>query len=158
MTREAFINQVEDTQEALRRFLGVLCRGDAPRADDIAQEAYVKAYLASDTLGDESRFRPWLYRIAYNTFVSSARTERLTDDVDVAVALPSGQRADASFEYQELYVALERLSEKERTAILLYYMEGYQTDEIAVITGMSADAVRQQLSRGRAHLREILKR
>lgn len=72
--------------------------------------------------------------------------------------MPSGQRADASFEYQELYVALERLSEKERTAILLYYMEGYQTDEIAVITGMSADAVRQQLSRGRGHLREILKR
>lgn len=158
MTREAFINQVEDTQEALRRFLGVLCHGDAARADDIAQEAYVKAYLASDTLGDKSRFRPWLYRIAYNTFVSSARTERLTDDVDMAASMPSGQRADASFEYQELYVALERLSEKERTAILLYYMEGYQTDEIAVITGMSADAVRQQLSRGRAHLREILKR
>ena len=138
--------------------MGVLCRGDAPRADDIAQEAYVKAYLASDTLGDESRFRQWLYRIAYNTFVSSARTERLTDDVDMAASMPSGQRADASFEYQELYVALERLSEKERTAILLYYMEGYQTDEIAVITGMSADAVRQQLSRGRGHLREILKR
>ncbi len=158
MTREAFINQVEATQGALRRFLVVLCRGDAAGADDIAQEAYVKAFLAIDTLGDVSKFRPWIYRIAYNTFVSSTRSARENETVDKAVGIASDRRADAAFEYQELYAALDRLPDRERTSMLLHYMDGYKTDEIAAITGMSPDVVRQHLTRGRVRLREILKK
>lgn len=45
MTREQFIRQIEREQGPLRRFLCVLCGGDAQRADDIAQEALLKAYL-----------------------------------------------------------------------------------------------------------------
>lgn len=52
MTREEFTTHVERGRNALRRFLVALCCGDTSLADDIAQEAYIKAYLSSDGLSD----------------------------------------------------------------------------------------------------------
>lgn len=50
MTRQEFISQVESSQAAFRRFLVALCCGDSFLADDIAQDAYLKAYLSIDSL------------------------------------------------------------------------------------------------------------
>ena len=55
-----------------------------------------------------------------------------------------------------LYAALDRIPERERTSILLYYMEGYSVREISAIVEVSEEAVRQHLSRGRSHLRGLL--
>lgn len=157
MTREQFIYHVQATQKALRGFLVALCCGDSYRADDLAQDTLVKAYLAADTCRDNSRFKSWLMTIAYNTFISSNRAAGLdTVDVDHALHLSSGERADESFRYESLYRALSLIAPKERAAILLYYLEGYSVREISSMTDSGEAAVKQQLSRGRIHLREIL--
>lgn len=70
--------------------------------------------------------------------------------------MPGSDAADEAFRYQHLYLALDRLSVKERTAILLHYMQGYAINEIAEITNSSVDAVKAQLSRGRQHLKDLL--
>lgn len=157
MTREQFIHQVESIQKPFRRFLTALCCGDSQLADDIAQESLVKAYMSSDGLADRTKFRAWVFKIGYNTFISSRRAVRPTVDYDAAAGMASADSADSSFRYQALYAALDRLPGKERTSILLYYMEGYSIKEVAEITDASADAVKQHLSRGRMHLRGILK-
>ncbi|MDE6121254.1 MAG: RNA polymerase sigma factor [Muribaculaceae bacterium] len=144
------------TQKAFRRFLVALCCGDTQLADDIAQESYLKAYLALDTLKDSDKIRGWLYRIGYNTFLSHRRSERPTADYDEARTLAAPDASDGAFRYQELYAALNRLPSRERTAILLFYIEGYQTKEIAEIVEASEEAVRQQLSRGRNHLKQYM--
>jgi RNA polymerase sigma-70 factor (ECF subfamily) len=77
-------------------------------------------------------------------------------DINKANVVDSGMRADGEFEYQELYMALDSLSVKERSAILLYYMQGYTIREVAQITGDGEDAVKMQLSRGRTHLKNKL--
>lgn len=156
MNREQFISHVEGTQGALRRFLVALCCGDSALADDIAQETYIKAYLSSDSIRDSSRFTAWIYRIAYNTFINARRAVRPTERVEAVADEMSSDVADDSFRYQELYNALDRLSGRERTAILLFYLEGYSIKEIAEIIDVSQDAVKQQLSRGRAHLKDML--
>lgn len=156
MTREQFITHVEATQAALRRFLVALCCGDAALADDIAQETYLKAYLSSDGFRDPSKFSAWIHRIAYNTFISVCRTSRHTLDVDRAATIAADESADSAFRYQDLYAALEKLSEKERTAILLYYLEGCSVKDIAAVIEASEAAVKQQLSRGRIHLKGLL--
>ena len=69
MDRAQFINLVNGEQEQLRKFLLALCTGKRDEADDIAQEALVKAYLSSSGYQDEGKFTAWLYKIAYNTFV-----------------------------------------------------------------------------------------
>ena len=159
MTRERFIALAREEQEPLRRFLLALCCGNRDEADDIAQDALVKAYLAAE--GHEVRGRDvaWLYRIAYNTFLDACRCRRATQPLDALreQADPTFA-ADRDFRYQALYMALEQLPPKERSAILLFYIKGYAVREIADITASTEEAVRQQLTRGRNKLKTLLKR
>ena len=157
MTREVFIAQVEREQEALRGFLLALCCGNRSDADDLAQDALVKAYLSSAGYQDMGRFRSWLYKIAYNTFLNHNASLRTTESIEEARMLTSSTSADSGFEHQSLYLALRTLPPKERSAITLYYLNGYSIKEIAAITDTSEDAVKKQLSRGRDKLKEKLK-
>ena len=79
------------------------------------------------------------------------------DTLDEARTLISSQSAESSFEHQSLYLALRTLPPKERSAITLYYLNGYEIKEIATITDTSEDAVKKQLSRGRDKLKARLK-
>ena len=157
MTREGFIKQVEHEQGALRGFLLYLCCGNKEEADDIAQDALVKAYLSSAGYQEKGRFRSWLFKIAHNTFLNHKASCRTTESIDEARTLISNNEADASFEHQDLYLALRTLPPKERSAITLFYLNGYNIKEIAAITEASEDAVKKQLSRGRDQLKEKLK-
>ena len=157
MTRDVFIAHVEREQEALRSFLLALCCGNKDEADDLAQDALVKAYLSSTGYQDKGRFRSWLFKIAHNTFLNHRASIRTTETLDEARILISPNAADYSFEYQSLYLALRTLPPKERSSITLYYLNGYDIKEIAAITETSEDAVKKQLSRGRDKLKEILK-
>ena len=157
MTREVFIAHVEREQEALRGFLLALCCGKKDDADDLAQDALVKAYLSCAGYQDQGKFRSWLFKIAYNTFLNHKASLRCTESIDEARALVSSTHADAEFEHQDLYLALRTLPPKERSSITLFYLNGYSIKEIAAITDTSEDAVKKQLSRGRDKLKERLK-
>ena len=157
MTRKQFTELVVAEQEALRRFLLTLCCGNRDDADDLAQEALVKAYLASGSLRDGSKVKAWLYKIAYNTFISSRRSTQAIASIDETTDIADDSLApDSKYKYQELYAALAQMQPKERTALVLFYMNDYSVKEISTIVDCSEAAVRQQLSRGRDHLRERL--
>ena len=157
MTREVYIAHVEREQEALRGFLLALCCGKKDDADDLAQDALVKAYLSSAGYQDKGKFRSWLFKIAYNTFLNHKASLRCTESIDEARALVSSAYADSEFEHQDLYLAMRTLPPKERSSITLFYLNGYNIKEIAAITDTSEDAVKKQLSRGRDKLKEKLK-
>ena len=157
MTRDIFITLVEREQEALRGFLLALCCGKKDDADDLAQDALVKAYLSCAGYQDKGRFRSWLFKIAYNTFLNHKASLRCTESINEARTLVSSTTADSEFEHQDLYLALRTLPPKERSAITLFYLNGYNIKEIADITNTSEDAVKKQLSRGRDKLKEKLK-
>lgn len=156
MTREQFILHVEATQKALRRFLVALCCGNAMLADDIAQETYIKAYLSCDSINNKDKFNAWIFRIGYTTFLNYRRGTRITVGYEDAKEFTTQYEADSSFAYQDLYSALNKLPAKERTSVLLFYMEGYSIKEIAEIQDATQSAVKQYLSRGRYHLRGLL--
>lgn len=157
MDRDQFIAQVKSQQNALRGFLLALCGGNLADADDIAQEALVKAYLAIGRYSDSGQFKSWLFKIAYNTFLNHTASQKQYDSIDEACTVASQESADSSFSHQQLYLALSTLPPKERTAITLYDLSGYSIKEIAAITEVNADAVKKQMSRGREKLKNIIK-
>lgn len=154
MTREQFIEVIKKEQEPLRRFLLALCCGNRDEADDIAQEALVKAYLSLSKYEGTT----WLYRIAYHQFIDTTRCRRIMQPMDVLEKQEDASfAADRDFRFQSLYIALEELPPKERTAILLFYLNGYSIREITDIVEATEDAVKKQLSRGREKLKILLK-
>lgn len=163
MTRQQFIEQVAAEQESLRRFLRGLCGGDGFRADDIAQEALLKAYLSFERFEERARFSTWLFRIAYNCWHDHLRmSEREAGSVDALEGIDSsgidddGASADRRFEHQQLYLAIGSLSPQEKAVILLFYMEEKSIKEIEAVTGLPSGTVRSHLSRGRKHLKKFL--
>lgn len=158
MTREQFTEMVRREQEPLRRFLLALCCGDREEADDIAQEALVKAYLSLSDYEERGKGTAWLYRIAYRTFLDSCRNRPVLQPLEALASLEDTTfAADRDFRYQSLYLALEELPPKERSALLLFYIGGYSVREIAGIVDATEDAVKKQLSRGREKLKTLLK-
>ena len=160
MTVEQFIKAVEREQGPLRRFLRTLCRGDAATADDIAQEALLKAYLHFNDFNGKSKFSTWLYRIAFNSFsdwsVSASKKEKDCDTLDAPSAMKVAVVAEELKDYRPLYDAIDGLSEDERICVLLFYMEDRSIVEISNITNMPAGTVKSHLSRARVHLKTKL--
>lgn len=157
MTRGEFIQLIHDEQESLRGFLLVMCCGNKDEADDIAQDTLVKAYLAYTGYQDKGKFRSWLFKIAHNTFLNHKESQRTYDNIDEARNIVGTFDTDASYAHQDLYIALATLPPKERSAIVLFYLDGYSVREIATITDQSEDAIKKQLSRGRDKLKTRLK-
>ncbi len=157
MTRERFISLVRSEQESLRRFLLSMCNGDAALADDIAQDALVRAYVSSGSFLGLSKFSTWLFRIAYNCFVDHCRKAHADDvQVEASASVAASDSSDSAFRYQQLYQALERLQEKERAAISLFYFEDRSIKEISAILGIPQGTVKYHLSLGRNHLRQYI--
>lgn len=159
MSPERFIDLVRAEQESLRRFLLALCGGDSFEADDIAQDALIRAYVASGNFLGLSRFSTWLFRIAYNCYLDrrrKTRPETVPVDAGQALDVPSADETDSSFRYQRLYQALELLPEKEKAAIVLHYFEDMSIKEIASILQIPSGTVKYHLSIGRNHLKTLL--
>lgn len=159
MTRETFICEVRACQGSLRRFLASLCAGDASRADDIAQEALVRAYINSD--GFSGNFKAWLYRIAYNCFIDSTRrapAPAIDTGSPAAARIPSASESeDAAFRREEIQRALALIPEKERTAIVLHYFEDMPAKDIAAVMRAPIGTVLYWLSSGRRHLKQHIR-
>lgn len=157
MTRERFISEVRACQGRLRRFLTSLC-GDAALADDLAQEALVRAYVNSGRF--IGNFKAWLFRIAYNCFIDHLRrvpSPSVPFDSYEVLHVADASASDEAFRHEELQRALARIPEKERTAIVLHYFEDLPVKDIASIMQIPAGTVKYHLSVGRDHLKQLIR-
>lgn len=158
MNRKEFEQQVLINQEPLRRFLLNLCSGNAALSDDIAQEAFIKAYLNINSFNGLSKFSTWLFRIAFNCYCDSKRASQRYCLVEIEdKILTSQETTDKRYKNQELYMALGKLNEKERSIVLLFYMEDKSLKEISKITDFPVNTVKSHLSRAKTHMSEHLK-
>jgi RNA polymerase sigma-70 factor (ECF subfamily) len=139
--------------------------GSAADAEEVTQEAFVKAYNALPRFRTGSPFRPWLLRIVANEARNRRRTlgrrahllNRAADEAasgDPARS-PEAELVDAE-RRDELFAALARLKEEERTAIIARYFIGLTDEETAAALGVRRGAVKMRVFRALEHLRAEL--
>jgi len=133
-------------------------------AEDVAQEALLRAYSKFDRLRDRNRFRAWLVRIAFRLALDRLRSGKRRELRDTLwsqpVRQPLGATAEdlaVSNEFQaHLENALAELPEKLRLVLLLAAMEGHTIDEIASMLGISTGTVKSRIFYARRQLAEKL--
>jgi RNA polymerase sigma-70 factor (ECF subfamily) len=133
---------------------------DRARAEDLAQETFVRAWQALPAYRFESAFSTWLHRLAVNTALMDLRARRSRIQADGDEALEYVGSADSAGHGTALTMDLERavatLPPRARAVLVLYDVEGWKHEEIADALGMAVGSSKAQLHRARALLRERL--
>ena len=159
----AFQELIRPHLDSLRRFVYSLSR-NWQDADDIAQEALIKAFRSFPTFDGRASLSTWLYTVARSASIDWQRS-RLGQAQQRENPLPSAHPAadpgldEACSQRQEcdrLWQAIWRLEERNRIPLVLFEVEGLSYDEIAAIEGVPVGTVRSRISRGRQALREWL--
>lgn len=135
--------------------------GDAALAEDLLQEAFVRAWQKLDSFRGDSRFGTWLHRLSANVALSDRRTRlrrlaRETELEGAAERTATGDRDVYAGERMDLERAIAQLPERARTVLVLYDIEGYSHAEISEIAGMAEGSSKAQLHRARKLVREAL--
>jgi RNA polymerase sigma-70 factor (ECF subfamily) len=136
-----------------------LC-GDASLAEELAQEAFVRAWQKLRSFRGESAFSSWLYTLAVNTALSERRSRRrrtsrvmTTDDLSPFDKPGRPPGPEHGFDLER---ALAQLPPGARAVLVLHDVEGYKHQEIAEMTGIAEGTSKAQLHRARRLLREAL--
>jgi RNA polymerase sigma-70 factor (ECF subfamily) len=135
-----------------------------PEAEDVAQEAFVQAFLKLSSFKGQSHFYTWLFRIARNQAVSRFRRTRKTSSIDGSespVALLANeaspdQRMLQNEAVSQVQLALSRLSEEHRAILVLRELEDMDYDAIAEALELPVGTVRSRLHRARMQLKSEL--
>ena len=149
----------------VNRYKGMLysmaCRlmKDRGRAEDAAQESFIKAWAALPGFKGESKFSSWLYRICYNTCISELRKKRPEVELDEAMGVGVEGPAE-EFRNRDIQAVIQeevsRLPDDYRAALTLFHFNGLSYDEIARLAHKPMGTVKAQIHRGRALLKARL--
>lgn len=153
---QAFAGLVRSHQGYLRKLLGRVCRGDQARADDLAQETFVRAWRALPGFRGESRFRTWLTRLAYSSLSAERPGLPTQDDASAEPGVRSDFAPGVDWRL-DLDRALATLSEQQRHALLLTYGADLSHVEAAQVLGWPLGTLKTQVLRAKAQLRNQLK-
>ena len=169
---------VEQNMDALYSVALRLTRKNAD-AEDLVAETVAKAWGAIGNLADQDRFRPWLFRILHNTFVSDYRKKAIrpveasfdrSDDGEGELAALLNEQSDDFLVWwsnperayfnnllgDQLLAAIDRLPDAYRSVVVLVNVEGFTYDETAQVLGIAPGTVRSRMKRGRTLLQKAL--
>lgn len=145
--------------------------GNKQEAEDITQEAFVRAYINLHSYDQKRKFSTWLYRIATNLCIDRIRKKKPdyyldaevagTDGLDMYSQIASEERLPEDvveqMELQErIQYEISRLPDKYRSVIVLKYIEELSLQEISEILEMPLGTVKTRIHRGREALRKQL--
>jgi len=151
------------------RVMGIASRmlGDRIEAEDLAQDVFVKVYLALPKFQGEALFTTWLYRITANSCLNRRRGSRAAiqasdraDDPEPTLSDPSSNPHDL-LEQKELKLSLEKaiqsLPEEQRVVLILRDLQGLSYEAIADSLGLELGTVRSRLHRARLHVQSNIR-
>ncbi len=136
---------------------------DSLEAEDIVQEAFIKAFAKLNQYKAEVTFGAWLKRIVINKSIDCLKSKKQhlqeLEEVHLKVVDVNYENewlVDDTITLDTIKDAIQKLPDKYRYVVMLYLMEGYDHQEISEILHISEIASRTQLSRGKSKLKELL--
>ena len=178
--KQWFSKSIEESMDSLYALALRLTRNSAD-AEDLVAESVIKAWSAVKTLEDRSRFRPWMFRILHNCFISQYRKKSVrpveSSYDEQGMEERSGEVADLlvkqSNEFlnwwanperevinnmlgKDITAAIESLPEVFRVTVQLINVEGLSYDETAEVLGVPPGTIRSRMRRGRTLLQKAL--
>ncbi|WP_086477190.1 RNA polymerase sigma factor [Arenibacter amylolyticus] len=134
---------------------------NADDAEDVLQEAFIKAFQKIDQYKGEVSFGAWLKKIVINKCIDFLKAKELKvvelKEGYMQVAVNDDWTVSDDVTYQEVLLAMDNLTEKYRSVIQLFLLEGYDHQEISEILNISSTACRTRLLRGKGQLKLLLK-
>lgn len=133
-------------------------------AEDLAQQAFLKAYININSFDINRRFSPWIYRIAHNEFINAIKRKKKESvpffDADAIFPHPIAKENPASdSEKKEVSRLIEeclgKISAKYREPLVLYYLENFSYDEISDIMQIPISTVGVRIKRGKEKMKKI---
>jgi RNA polymerase sigma-70 factor, ECF subfamily len=149
----------ESAPLAFRIARGVL-RNDAD-AEDVAQEALLRAFRRFHRLRDRARFRAWLVRITFRLALDRLRAAKRRKQREALWVRETARQAASGLAQGEFQARLEKavddLPEKVRLVLLLSAIEGHTTEEVAALLAVPVSTVKSRLFMARKQLAEKLR-
>lgn len=138
-----------------------LCGNDAALAEDLVQEAFIRAWNKLHLFEGKSAFGTWLHRLAANVALSDRRirVRRVARELPMDETVERTAMGERDLQVglrTDLEQAIAGLPERARTVLVLFDIEGYRHEEIARLTGMAVGSSKAQLHRARKLVRAAL--
>ena len=139
--------------------------GDSFEAEDIMQEAFLKAFSKLETFKEEAAFGAWLKRIVINLSLTQVKKKNKNEEVKLEVveykledegSQGMSQEDYSSLKVKEVMASMEKLKENYKIILNLSLIEGYDNEEIAEILNISNENCRTTISRAKSKLRSLL--
>lgn len=163
--RDAFTKLVEVNQDRLFASM-IQVTGSPDEAEEVVQEAFIRAFVKLDTFQRNSQFFTWLYRIAFNSALTRRRRKRAKVSLDYCrennglEVTDTGDGVDEPMlrleRVEMVRVAMDTLTDEHRAILILREMQEHSYEDIAEILEISIGTVRSRLSRARNQLKIAL--
>ena len=156
------INQyIRDYGKRLYGLCMVLCANSC-EAEDLYQETWLKVVKYIDRFDQSKEFEPWLTKICVNTYRSTLRRisrspilnsfPSTEEKENLLNSVPAPEQKD----YSDLYAAIDRLPEKLRLTVILFYFKDMEITAVAESLGIPPGTVKSRLNKARIKLKEVL--
>ena len=155
---EAFRKELMGVLPHLRAFARGLC-GRPDFADDLVQEAAIKAWTARDRYTPGTNMRAWTFAILRNHYLSELRKSRRQTDLDEGVVerlLVMEADQEGPLHLDDMEAALQQLAPERREAVLLVGASGFSYEEASNVAGCPIGTMKSRVARARADLARML--
>ena len=154
---QLFVQTINQHQGILHKVCRIYCHNQEDH-NDLFQEIVLQSWKAFPSFRNESKITTWMYRIALNTAISGLKGEKVSCPVleNISFQIEDKKELTIDEDLQQLYKAIEYLSDVEKSIVLLY-LEDKPYEEIAEITGITANYVAVKMNRIKEKLRTLLK-
>lgn len=154
---QLFVQTINQHQGILHKVCRIYCRNQEDY-NDLFQEIVLQLWKAFPSFRSESKISTWMYRISLNTAISGLRKKKITTAPleNISYQIAANENEHTEEDLQQLYKAISHLSDIEKSIVLLY-LEDKPYDEIAEITGITANYVAVKMNRIKEKLRMLIK-